>query len=167
METSLRWRDTIIKAYMTAPSLHASAFAYQGMGCLVMGESGSGKSRLVAECILYGARLIADDRVQLRAADSTLIASAVPQLRSVLELRGLGLIQRQDVVDNHPIHLAITLLGGEGERLQEPALKPIEGIMLPHLRLPAALLTNAGALLLYLEAMHHGRILPPDWRPTA
>ena len=72
---------------------HASAFAYRGMGCLVMGESGSGKSRLVADAMLHGAKLIADDRVQFEVRAGQLMASPPPQLPGVLELRGLGLIR--------------------------------------------------------------------------
>jgi HPr kinase/phosphorylase len=143
------------------PPIHASAFAYEGMGCLVMGESGSGKSQLVAEAILHGAQLIADDRVQLTAANGVLMASAPPQLAGVLELRGLGLI-RMDAIA-HPLHFAITLDAAANERLPVPDTLEFLGVSLPHLRLSPPPIS---ALLLYLKAMREGRILPPDWHPV-
>lgn len=145
------------------PLLHSSAFAYRGMGCLLMGESGAGKSRLVADAMLHGAKLIADDRVQFEVRAGQLMASPPPQLAGVLELRGLGLIRMDALAGLHAIHLAITLDALAKERLPEPATYDILGIAIPHMRTSAPAIS---ALLLYLEAMREGRILPPDWHPV-
>lgn len=142
--------------------LHASAFAYEGVGCLVLGESGSGKSRIVADALLLGATLIADDRVQLANDQGTLTASPVPQLRGVLELRGLGLISVASWLDAHPLHFALTLDAAVNERLPELQILTYFGIAIPHLRVAPPPIS---ALLLYLKAMREGRILPPDWHP--
>ncbi len=147
------------------PPLHASAFAYRGMGCLVMGESGSGKSSLISEAMLRGAQLIADDRVVLKAERGALIASAPEGLAGVLELRGLGLVRVEEALTAHPLHLAITLDAAASERLPEPKTINLAGMDLPHLHLPPTPKTPVAALLLYLEAMREGRILPTDWRP--
>jgi HPr kinase/phosphorylase len=45
--------------------VHASAFAYAGAGCLLLGDSGAGKSHIVAQALVLGASLIADDQVDL------------------------------------------------------------------------------------------------------
>ncbi len=145
------------------PPVHASAFAYRGTGCLLMGESGTGKSRLVAEAIGHGAKLIADDRVQFEVRAGQLMASPPPQLAGVLELRGLGLIRLDALAGVHAIHLAITLDATANERLPAPLPADILGISVPHLRISSP---PIAALLLYLEAMREGRILPPDWHPV-
>lgn len=145
--------------------LHASAFAYHGMGCLVMGESGSGKSTLVSETLLRGAQMIADDRVVLSAEGGMLIATPTANMAGVLELRGLGLVKIPAALASHPIHLAVTLDAVASDRLPEPKTIELEGIFISHLCLPQAPKTPVAALLLYLEAMQEGRILPADWHP--
>ncbi len=150
-----------------AAIIHASAFAYHGFGCLLMGVSGSGKSRLLADALLHGAHLIADDQVCLSVAGNTLEASAPPGLSGVLELRGFGLIRvspAQSVV-SHPLHLAITLDAAQDTRFPEVQTHIALGITLPHLLLPPVPMTAISSLLLYLKAMQEERILPPDWRP--
>lgn len=145
--------------------LHASAFAYRGAGCLVVGASGSGKSRLLAEALLHGAEMIADDQVQLRAEGGTLFAAAPPALAGVLELRGLGLIRipAETTRAEHPLHLQLTLSVGVPERLPEPQHTTHLGIAIPSLTLAAPL--HPPSLLLYLDALGEGRILPTDWAP--
>ena len=144
--------------------LHASAFAYRGVGCLLMGAAGAGKSTVIAQAMLHGAMLIADDHVLLSAQSGQLQAVAPPELSGILELRGLGIIQAVSH-GAHPIHLAVELVAGEVERL--PPAKTIEflDISLPLLQLPTAPRTPVASLLLYLQAMQEGRILPQDWRP--
>ncbi len=148
-------------------SIHASAFAYHGFGCLLMGVSGSGKSRLLADALLHGAHMIADDQVQLRLNHSTLEASAPPRLAGILELRGFGLIRvaPQQCVAAHPLHLILTLDVAHDIRLPEPATHTFLGVALPHLRLAPVPVTAIAPVLLYIKAMQEGRILPPDWLP--
>lgn len=151
--------------------IHASAFAYEGMGCMLIGDSGTGKSRLVAEAILQGAHLIADDQVRLCNLNNHLVASPVPELCGVLELRGLGLVKglvkMRDAVHSYPIHLVAELDVAADTRLPDPQSRDYLGIKVPFLRLLPAPSTSVASLLLYLKAMQEGRILPPDWRPGA
>ena len=130
----------------------------------MLGAAGSGKSTVVAQAMVYGATLIADDHVILRADGGHLIAEAAPELSGVLELRGLGIITVPSQ-GAHPIHLAVELVAGEVERL--PTLKTIEfiSVSLPLVQISAAPHTPVASLLLYLQAMQEGRILPQDWRP--
>ncbi|UUX32922.1 HPr(Ser) kinase/phosphatase [Fundicoccus culcitae] len=64
-----------------------------GLGVLLVGASGVGKSETALELIQRGHRLIADDRVELYMIDElTLIGEAPEILRHFLEIRGLGII---------------------------------------------------------------------------
>lgn len=64
-----------------------------GMGVLLVGSSGVGKSETALELVQRGHRLIADDRVELFMIDElTLIGEAPEILENLLEIRGLGII---------------------------------------------------------------------------
>ena len=145
--------------------IHASAFAHQGMGCLLLGASGTGKSRLLTEAMLHGAHLIADDRVRLCVLNGNLVASPVAELEGVVELRGFGLITCKDVAHSHPIHLVVELDDTADTRLPDKKTKELMGVAVPYLKVRPLPATSTAALLLYLRAMKDGRVLPADWRP--
>ena len=64
-----------------------------GVGVLITGESGVGKSELALELISRGQGLVADDVVEIsRIAAATLEGRCPPLLKDFLEVRGLGLI---------------------------------------------------------------------------
>jgi HPr kinase/phosphorylase len=64
-----------------------------GLGVLVTGESGVGKSELGLELISRGHGLVADDVVEVsRIATNTLEGRCPPMLKDFLEVRGLGLL---------------------------------------------------------------------------
>lgn len=64
-----------------------------GEGCLLIGDSGIGKSETAIELIKRGHRLVADDAVEIhRTATSTLVARSPANIRHFIELRGIGII---------------------------------------------------------------------------
>lgn len=70
--------------------LHAVMMDVLGMGVLITGDSGVGKSELALELISRGHGLVADDIVEIaRVAPHTLEARCPPMLRDFLEVRGL------------------------------------------------------------------------------
>lgn len=144
--------------------VHASAFAFQGAGCLVLGEAGSGKSSLLAHAMLLGANLIADDQVLLHADGGQLIARAPETLAGIIELYGLGIISHPHLA-SHPLHLVVALEKGEAERLPELQQVQYCGLALPFVRLISPSATHFSAFLLYLKAVQEHRTLPTDWRP--
>ena len=88
----------VIRTYLgsvLAPScsLHGVLLDVLGMGVLITGESGVGKSELALELISRGHGLVADDVVELRRiAPETLEGRCPPMLRDYLEVRGLGML---------------------------------------------------------------------------
>lgn len=74
-------------------SLHGVLLDVLGMGVMITGESGVGKSELALELISRGHGLVADDVVELRRiAPETLEGRCPPMLRDYLEVRGLGML---------------------------------------------------------------------------
>jgi serine kinase of HPr protein (carbohydrate metabolism regulator) len=122
-------------------SVHATAVAVAGSGVLIRGAAGSGKSSL-ALALIEDARgdtkLVADDRVVLRPQGGALLASAPDALRGLIEVRGVGIVQRP-FLPSVAIRLVVDLLPMEEcERLPDAAerLRDLEGIAIPRLRLP-------------------------------
>ena len=161
---------------LLAPSetRHGVLIDIHGIGTLLVGPSGIGKS----ECALFlldrGHRLVADDQVMLRRTpEGALMGRPPPLLRHHLELRGVGILNVRDlfgataVRDSKIVQLVIQLqpvgseetidrLGLDDETLE------ILGIPLPLLRIPvqpgrnmAVLLEVAARNQLLKRAGHH------------
>ena len=72
---------------------HGVLVEVYGMGLLLLGESGVGKSETAIELLKRGHRLIADDAVEIKAIDVNVLQGEAPELiRHYVELRGLGVI---------------------------------------------------------------------------
>jgi len=73
--------------------VHGVLVDVYGIGILITGSSGIGKSETALELIKRGHRLVADDAVVIRQiSDNTLVGSAPPLLKHLLEIRGLGVL---------------------------------------------------------------------------
>lgn len=74
-------------------SIHAVLVDVYGVGVLIMGESGIGKSEAALELIKRGHRLVSDDVVEIKkVSDDTLVGTAPEMTRHFIELRGIGII---------------------------------------------------------------------------
>lgn len=74
-------------------SIHGCLIEVYGEGVLIMGNSGVGKSETALELVKRGHRLVADDIVEVRkVSDSTLVGSAPPVIRHLIEIRGIGFL---------------------------------------------------------------------------
>ena len=74
-------------------SVHGVLVDIYGMGVLIQGDSGIGKSETGLELVKRGHRLVADDRVDVYAKDEeTLWGEPAEILRHLLEIRGVGII---------------------------------------------------------------------------
>ena len=81
------------KAVAPRITRHGVLVEVYGIGLLLVGESGVGKSETAIELLKRGHRLIADDAVEIRAIDVNVVQGEAPELiRHYVELRGLGII---------------------------------------------------------------------------
>ena len=79
-------------------TLHGVLVEVYGMGLLILGESGVGKSETAVELLKRGHRLVADDAVEIKAIDVNIIQGEAPELiRHYIELRGLGIIDVRQI----------------------------------------------------------------------
>jgi len=78
--------------------IHGVLMDIIGLGVLIVGESGIGKSECALDLVVRGHRLVADDAVELRARAEAFLIGVCPELtRHHMEIRGLGLINVQDL----------------------------------------------------------------------
>jgi HPr kinase/phosphorylase len=78
--------------------MHAVLMDILGLGVLIVGESGIGKSECALDLIVRGHRLVADDTCEIRRRAETILIGTCPELtRHHMELRGLGVINVKDL----------------------------------------------------------------------
>ena len=78
--------------------LHGVLVDILGLGVLIVGESGIGKSECALDLIVRGHRLVADDTVEVRRRAETILIGTCPELtRHHMEIRGLGVINIHDL----------------------------------------------------------------------
>jgi HPr kinase/phosphorylase len=74
-------------------AIHGVLVDIYGVGVLITGKSGVGKSETALELVKRGHRLVADDCVEIRQEDmDTLVGSSPELIEHLLEIRGLGII---------------------------------------------------------------------------
>ena len=79
-------------------SVHGVLMDIYGMGVLIQGDSGIGKSETGLELVKRGHRLVADDRVDIFAKDEmTLWGEPAEILKHLLEIRGVGIIDAEEL----------------------------------------------------------------------
>ncbi len=84
------WLDNRLAPRKT---IHGVLMDLFGVGILITGESGIGKSETALELVKRGHRLVADDAVEIRRpAEDILVGEAPELIRNMMELRGVGII---------------------------------------------------------------------------
>ena len=78
--------------------IHGVLIDILGLGVLIAGDSGIGKSECALDLVVRGHRLVADDTVEVRRRSESIVIGACPELtRHHMEIRGLGVINIQDL----------------------------------------------------------------------
>ncbi len=75
---------------------HGTLMDVYGVGVLITGKSGAGKSEAALELIKRGHQLVADDLVDIcRISENRLLGTCPPAIRHLMEIRGIGIIDIQ------------------------------------------------------------------------
>jgi len=142
-------------------TIHASCVALTGAAVLFRGPSGSGKSDLAFRMIEAGARLVADDCVQLVRDGDRVVASAPEAIRGLLEIRGLGPVEMLPAAPT-PLALIIDLVQREDvPRLPDPQYDTLLDVALPCLHLDGFAASAASVVRLALARAVAGRLFEP------
>ena len=129
-------------------SLHGVLVDISGVGVLITGDSGVGKSETALELVRRGHRLVADDRVEVYARDEqTLVGAAPTILQHLMEIRGIGIIDvmtlygsgavlPQDTID-FIVHLEIWTPDSQFDRLGDQGdTQFIQDVAIPKVSVP-------------------------------
>lgn len=130
-----------------AGSLHGVLVDVFGVGVLLLGKSGIGKSEIALDLVMRGHRLVADDIVNLNRRGGDVYGHGNEMIQHHMEIRGLGILNIKDlfgvaaVRDRKKIELVIELVewnpGAEYDRLGlEQESMNILGAELPHAVVP-------------------------------
>ena len=121
----------LAKALAETTERHGVLMDVLGLGVLITGDSGVGKSELGLELISRGHGLVADDVVEIsRIAINTLEGRCPPLLRDFLEVRGLGLLDVRTIFGETAVRPKMKL------KLIAHLEKPAQGQREPSERLP-------------------------------
>jgi serine kinase of HPr protein (carbohydrate metabolism regulator) len=137
---------------VSSETLHVSAVAIGGRAVLIGGRSGTGKSDLALRLIDRGADLISDDYTFIHRVQGQALASAPATIKGKIEVRGVGIVERESVADV-PVGLFVDL-DGQPERLPGGEERiSIAGVAIPTVSLEghqaSAPLKVEAALLLF------------------
>ncbi|MGH9463303.1 MAG: HPr(Ser) kinase/phosphatase [Vicinamibacteria bacterium] len=89
--------------------VHGVLMEVRGLGVLIIGESGIGKSESAVELIERGHRLVADDVVEIEYRDGTLVGRSPEVIRYYMELRGVGVVNIKELYGAGAIQLSTPL----------------------------------------------------------
>jgi len=89
--------DILSEALAPSVTVHGVLMEVYGIGVLIVGESGVGKSECALDLITRGHRLISDDSVSIKQVADHLHGSPPESIRDFLEIRGLGIINAREL----------------------------------------------------------------------
>jgi len=127
---------------------HGVLIDVYGVGVLLMGESGIGKSETALELVKRGHRLVADDAVDIkRVSENRLIGESPPLIRHFMEIRGVGIIDVKAmygvgaVINNKPLELVIFMENWDNKKEYDrlglsQEYSEILGVKLPKIVIP-------------------------------
>ena len=146
--------------------LHGVLLEIYGLGVLLIGRSGVGKSECALDLITRGHSLVADDRVTVkRYPNGELIGFCEEPLRHHMELRGLGIINVKDlfglaaVRERKSIDLVVELEPWEEGKVYDrlgldETVHNILDVPCPYIKMPVALGRNL-SILVEIAARNH------------
>jgi len=140
-------------------SLHGVLMDIFGVGALILGKSGIGKSECALDLILRGHRLVADDMVHIqKRSPSSVFGSGFEVIQHHMEIRGLGIINIRSLFgveairERKKIELILELMEWDAHREYdrlgfEEEKFSILGVELPMLRIPVTPARNLTTII--------------------
>lgn len=166
LRTSLDTADfvgelTVVLEDRLAPMarLHGVLVDVYGLGVLIQGEAGIGKSECALELVKRGHILVADDIVEVRQKHGAILIGSCPQaLKRYLEVRGLGIIDVEllfgvgAILSHSTIGLAVNLEAWDPEAVYDRTglhkqSARILGVDVPLVRIPVSPGRNLAVLI--------------------
>lgn len=156
LQTQLKTNEFVMRliralgnVFAAKQTIHGTLIEVFGIGVLILGDSGVGKSEAALELIERGHRLVADDAVEIRrVAGNILLGQGVnPALGHHMEIRGLGIINIThlfgvgSIRDNKQIQLICQLEVWDSKKAYdrigaEERTWEILGVATPYLEIP-------------------------------
>ena len=155
-------------------SIHGVLLDVFGVGVLILGKSGIGKSECALDLVLRGHRLVADDMVHIqKRLPSSLVGSGFEVIQHHMEIRGLGIINIRSLFgveairERKKIELVLELVewdhNREYDRLGfEEEKYPILGVELPMLRIPVTPARNLTTIIEVAARNHLLKVMGYD-----
>jgi serine kinase of HPr protein (carbohydrate metabolism regulator) len=137
---------------LSSETVHASTVATDGRAVLISGPSGSGKSDLALRLLDRGFTLVSDDQTIVRREDDRLIASAPPNIAGKLEIRGIGIVEMEQVGDM-PVALLVELTSDIQRMPDDNLERQILGVSLPLISIDAMAASAPSKVALALDRM--------------
>ena len=145
-----------------AELLHAGCVEVNGVGILITGESGSGKSSLAIELMSRGAMLVADDVTRVGKIGGELTAIPPKPIFGKCEFAGFGILDiSEKTLDSTKVKLVLHCAGAdEYERLPERQHVSYCGVELPCFTVDASHYALPPKILLLAEAIRMNQEIP-------
>lgn len=137
---------------LSSETIHASTVALEGRAVLISGSSGSGKSDLTLRLLDRGFTLVSDDQTIVRREGDRLVASAPPNIKGKLEIRGIGIVD-MDTVETAPIALYVELTSEIVRLPDDRRERPVLGVNLPLISIDAQTASAASKVSLALDRL--------------
>jgi len=155
-------------------SIHGVLMDVFGVGVLILGKSGIGKSECALDLVLRGHRLVADDMVYIqKRAPNTLIGSGFEVIQHHMEIRGLGIINIRSLFgveairERKKIELVVELMEWDTRREYdrlgfEEEKYTILGADLPMLKIPVTPARNLTTIIEVAARNHLLKVMGYD-----
>lgn len=137
---------------LSSETIHASTVAVEGRAVLISGPSGSGKSDLTLRLLDRGFTLVSDDQTIVKREGDRLVASAPPNIKGKLEIRGIGIVD-METVETVPIALYVELTSEIVRLPDDRRERPVLGVNLPLISIDAQTASAASKVSLALDRL--------------
>ena len=135
------------EAFAPRQTCHGVLMDIYGVGVMITGESGVGKSECALELVRHGHQLVADDVVDIFRVGNVLWGEAPEMVRDFMELRGVGIVDIKEIFGigaivrrmrvDLVIHMEFWIAGKEYDRLGNlDKTMEVLGVSIPMMELP-------------------------------